>query len=903
MTFPPRLRFNITTKFAAYLLFIAVLPLSMVGVTSYISASYVIENQARNYSERIVHDQARYLDLQLRQSASLLDSLSNDDAIIDVMTLATTAENSYLNLVAQERVGANLNNYLDINGLVGILLLTQDGRFYYVGDTLTPPDIHDETKNRIINDPNLNEARIYWLGLQNNINSSSSYEQVITAVRPITRINLESGQNEILGYIIANYDPLQLEQTPNLNDSHEGLESNIIIVDSNNHIIYHSNTGLLGTTINTAFTAQLADNYGALTTIYDGQETLVSYHKSTESGWIILSLIPVNTLLQPARLIGLASLIVFGLSLSLAMGFAWLFNRDVVNPIRELTAGFKQSQEGPEKWHIRLKSQNRDEIGELIHWFNTFMESLQARAETEKALRDSEELYRLVFESVNDGLLIFDSSATAVLEVNTAVCEMFGYDEGTLLTHSPTDLFLPQEHAQFLAYLEKIKSGSQEMLTLTGRHQHGRDIALEIHGNVISFHNQHQILLVIRDITERLQAERAMRHTQKLESLGVMAGGIAHDFNNLLVAMLAQTSLAMRKLDLTHPARRHVQKAVNAADRAADLTRQMLAYSGQGHFEVTNINLNQLIQENVDLLHAALPKQIELSLALAPNLPAIRGDKGQLQQVIMNIVLNAAEAIEQEELGKVEIETYLDTIPPPTADNLRRQTHVELPATASGAHLVFAVTDNGCGMDEGTMARIFDPFFTTKFTGRGLGLAAVLGIVKGHGGTMRVNSKPSVGTRFELYFPLVQDRDTAVSALPTTAPLSHALPIDHHILIIDDETPVREVVADILSDANYHPLTAPNGQSGLNLLAQTPDVKLIILDYSMPGLNGLETLKRIRENHPYLPVILSSGYAQPADLSAMAQDEHVSFLMKPYTPIQLLTAVSEAMTTTSATSA
>lgn len=250
------------------------------------------------------------------------------------------------------------------------------------------------------------------------------------------------------------------------------------------------------------------------------------------------------------------------------------------------------------------------------------------------------------------------------------------------------------------------------------------------------------------DVTERLHTEEVLRQRQKAESLGLLAGGIAHDFNNLLVAMIGQASLALSRLEPQHPAFAHLQKGVKAAEKAAELTQQLLAYSGRGQFKVSLVSLNEIVQENITLFELLIRQQAQIKLTLASELPLIEADSHQIQQVMMNLVLNGAEAM-GERPGVIELKTEV----------VRLFSSLELSNTvvlAAGWYVVLQVQDNGQGMDENTLERIFDPFFTTKFTGRGLGLAAVQGIVRGHKGGLQVKSEVGRGTVFRLYLPVAQ---------------------------------------------------------------------------------------------------------------------------------------------------
>lgn len=387
--------------------------------------------------------------------------------------------------------------------------------------------------------------------------------------------------------------------------------------------------------------------------------------------------------------------------------------------------------------------------------------------------------------------------------------------------------------------------------------------------NVISF------VTTARDVTERRQAMRAMHRAQKLESLGILAGGIAHDFNNLLVAMLGQASLAQAHLAEQHPAHAHVSKVVQAAEQAASLTRQLLAYSGGGQFTVQPVRLNILIQESVELFKVALPKQIVLAFDLADGLPLIEADTGQLQQVLMNLLINAAEAI-GDQAGRIDVQTAVRRITEKDT-NFWRYTDQPL---APGNYVSLRVKDDGAGMEPENIVKIFDPFFTTKFTGRGLGLAAVLGIVRGHQGGLSVTSRPESGTVFELLLPTsmqtegshsqpeVTKEDTAVTGL---------------VLVIDDERAVREAVADILELEEIGVLTAASGDEGIALYrAHASEIDLVMLDLSMPGKSGRETFKALQALDPNVRIMLSSGYSEADATKGFASPPLVGFLQKPY---------------------
>ena len=389
---------------------------------------------------------------------------------------------------------------------------------------------------------------------------------------------------------------------------------------------------------------------------------------------------------------------------------------------------------------------------------------------------------------------------------------------------------------------------------------------------------------------QRMEAEfqtnqQALYRAQKMESLGVLASGVAHDFNNLLVGITGQAELAKVKLPPNSPARSHIDHAITAARRAAELIGHLFAYTGQNQPEVTAIELNELIKNNLMLFQAAIPKSIELVSDLFVPLPRVNGDRGQIQQVLMNLIINAAEAIGQNR-GKVTVETALTEI---TSLNWGQSMPTNEPLYP-GQYVVVTVKDNGSGMDADTLSKIFDPFFTTKFTGRGLGLASVLGIIRSHKGGIEIQSTPGVGTQFKIFIP---------AAIEEAAEVVDEHPIidedyDKLILIIDDEEFVRSAAAGMLRVKGFDVVTVDNGEDGVDFFRSCPEeVGLVLLDLSMPGMTGEETLAQLRAISPTTAVLLSSGYSQSTLPQRLKELGATGFIAKPYTSDQLHLAIRQ----------
>jgi PAS domain S-box-containing protein len=390
----------------------------------------------------------------------------------------------------------------------------------------------------------------------------------------------------------------------------------------------------------------------------------------------------------------------------------------------------------------------------------------------------------------------------------------------------------------------------------------------------------------------RLELERRLLHAQKLESLGVLAGGIAHDFNNLLMAVLGNLDLALEDLSPASPARASIENAVRASKRAADLTRQMLAYSGKGQFLVEDLDLSELVEENAHILKAAISKSVTLRLRLEPKLPPVQADAGQIQQVVMNLLTNASEAIGDRH-GTVTLTTGAQAC---DAKCLNRSRLEDKPAPGLFAWL--AVSDTGCGMDGQTKARLFDPFFTTKFRGRGLGMSAVLGIVRGHGGAIIVDSEAGRGTTVLVLFPASEApgasrrSEAAPGAVAEPAPSAPS----GRVLVVDDEDQVRTLCETMLRRAGYRTTAAADGEQALALFRQRPDdFDCVLLDLTMPRLDGMATFDAMRTIREDVRVILCTGYSEQAVTEEFGRRGLSGFIQKPYRLQQLRSEVARVL--------
>ena len=388
---------------------------------------------------------------------------------------------------------------------------------------------------------------------------------------------------------------------------------------------------------------------------------------------------------------------------------------------------------------------------------------------------------------------------------------------------------------------------------------------------------------------ERRDMERQLLHAQKLESLGVLAGGIAHDFNNLLMAIMGNLDVALQDIEAGADGRSFIDEAMRAARRASELTQQMLAYSGRGKFLVRPIDLGAVIEAHLPLFRTAVGGRVTLDLEIAPTLPTVLGDAEQIQQALINLLTNAADAI-GEEPGVVRIvvrDEHLDA--DALADN---QTFSPV---APGRFVTVSVLDTGCGMDAQTKARLFDPFFTTKFTGRGLGLPAVQGIMRGHKGGVFISSGPGSGSLVRLAFPASPAPTTSPSPLRSSAAGSAGAEPVGRVLVADDETAVALLCQRMLERMGYHVVCVQDGEAALSAFETAPqDFSCVLVDLTMPKVDGLTVARRIREIRGDIPVLVSSGYGRETAAAGIREVGASGFIQKPYTMRALRDAITRA---------
>ncbi len=633
---------------------------------------------------------------------------------------------------------------------------------------------------------------------------------------------------------------------------------------------------------------------------YAGARVLGAYRWNAPRQLALLVEMHAHEAFDPARqlvwtilFIGVAS------AVALAAGVN-LIARRVAQPILDVADAAARVAGGD--FEVAAPVTTRDEVGRLARSFNDMTARLRglydglnrqidATRRAYRAMEESQSLLLAVVDNTTNVILALDRDGRLLL-VNRRAELLFAVQRAEARGRTPAET-LPADVAAAVEAAARAALGGLAVVE--------RDVDLRLEGATHHYHLVGFALaepgqapfgagIVGVDLTERVRAEEEHRRleagvqqAQKLESLGLLAGGIAHDFNNILTAIVGGTSLALDDLGEDHPARPDLEQVVVAAERAAKLTRQMLAYAGRSSFALESFDLNSVIREMAELIAVSVPKSVRLAQDLAPDLPPVWADRTQVSQVVLNLVTNAAEATAARG-GLVLVHT-------------RKRARMALPLreyrfppSDAAGFVELMVEDDGAGMSAETMERMFDPFYSTKGSGRGLGLAAVLGIVRRAGGTLKVASRPGEGTTFTVLFPTGAGTVATVAAPLEPRALAHG---SGTVLVVDDEEPVRRLAQRTLERAGYTVLEAADGREAMAVFQREGErIAAVVLDVTMPVMGGAEAYRRMRDLGPPVPVIVSSGYDEQ-DTAAEFVGGGVEFLQKPYRPEQLLALLRE----------
>jgi two-component system, cell cycle sensor histidine kinase and response regulator CckA len=545
------------------------------------------------------------------------------------------------------------------------------------------------------------------------------------------------------------------------------------------------------------------------------------------------------------------------------------------------------------KWQLtQMGRKQMEELDALVNQRTAELRAANARltgevaerAAAEEALRRSEERFSKAFHSSPVPMAIQRPEGKACLDANISFLELVGASREAVLAGSTT--FWADESTPTVLRQELAARHAVRNLAATIRTTSDETREVLVAAENLELGNAPYHLLILQDITDRVRLENELRQAQKMEAVGRLAAGVAHDFNNILTVILGNTSTQLRNPRLDKKLTCSLTQVQRAAERATALTRQLLAYSRKQIIQRRPLALNEVVEQTVAMLRRLIGEHIALDMQLAPDLPPIFADPSNVEQVIMNLALNARDAMPDG--GKLTLAT--------TRVEIDKASRARNPESQLGPYICLAVKDTGYGMDAATVGRIFEPFFTTKDPGRGtgMGLATVYGVLKQHGGWIEVDTAPRRGTSIRAFFPLSKEGFVAASAKSESLPIESTPINDTTILVVEDEEMLREFVSEALGTFGYHVLSAANGRDALNVWAEHRDkIDLLLTDVVMPeSISGRQLAHTLIQDKPNLKVIFTSGYSSELFESEFEREKEHLFLAKPYLPDRLAQTVA-----------
>jgi PAS domain S-box-containing protein len=633
----------------------------------------------------------------------------------------------------------------------------------------------------------------------------------------------------------------------------------------------------------------------------EGKRLITAAVRLSAMPWLVVVQIPRDSALLPARrflftIIGIAVLLLLA-----GVAAAWRLSRQITEPLAEIASAAEDFATG--NYARRVAVVRHDELGSMASAFNGMAEKVETASRdtmlreqelraTNRELRESEERYRQLVELSPEAIVVHRDGI--ILFVNPAAIRLFGNGSDTGFTgRALLDFVPPVDRDSVWARVQQVQTNGQAtpLVERTLRRVDGTSVDVETAGLPFILDGEPAVLTLIRDVTQRKRLEGQIRQAQKMEAIGQLAGGVAHDFNNLLTVIMSYSGLLMSNVDANSDFGRDLGEIKSAAERAAGLTHQLLAFSRRQVLQPQILDVTALTRRLEAMLRRLLREDIELVTMFEPSLDPVSADPGQIEQVIINLAVNAGDAMPQG--GRLVIETSrveLDDESP------------MLPAGAApGPFVVLAVSDTGHGMDEAVRSKIFDPFFTTKEPGKGtgLGLSTVYGIVQQSGGSISVYSEPGIGTTFKVYLPRAVPDDSPRSTPTSRPPIASG---SETVLLVEDDAGVRAAAQRVLERAGYTVLLASTGAEALEVIERHgASVGVVLTDLVMPEMGGRELADHLNVRWPQTKIVFMSGYTEDAASRASVLAPGALFLDKPFTPETLARKVRGALHGESAT--
>ena len=885
---------SIKYKFLIYMLLISILPLIILGSISYTTSNSIITQDAKKASKQNLTLEKQYTDLIMEDVESLIANISGIEDIKNSMLIKPSETNDYTKLLTQVQISDILSGYINLKGLVSIDIFSDLGAHYHIGDTLNFQQVDTSLKNKIYKQALASSKTVTWLGIEDNVNTTSTYKKVITATKVIKTIDPVTMKEKALGLILVNYDVNVFNSHFNANEN----DSFYVLIDNKNRIISHPNINYTGKVINDKnLLSKLTESNGSFTGNLNIDEMikgkmLVTYEKFEKSDWTLINFLPTNTIAMKISRIRNIIFIALFICLILLALIGFLSSKQILQPVKKITSLFKDIEKGTIDLNLRLDVGTDDEIGELVKWFNTFIESLANKKKTDQELFKSREKYRLVINSIKEVIFQTDINGNWTL-LNPAWTEITGFS---------VEESIGQNFLQFTTPADKINNEFYRLITfreveynrftLSFTIKDGTKRCIEVFARLTLDETNHFIGTsgTLNDVTERKLAETEMikareeaiaANSAKSEFLANMSHEIRTPLNAIIgmTDLILDTPLSSEQASKTLVVRDAGHLLLSVINDILDFSKIEASKMILSPYE---FNVNSIISNITVILSVkAKEKLLKIETYVDPEIPLLYGDADKLSQIIMNLISNAIKFTEK---GCIKVSANINEI------------------HTNAVVLLIKVTDQGIGISKEAQSNLFNPFIqadsstTRKYGGTGLGLSISKKLVEILQGTISLSSRLGSGSTFS--FTAVFEKSQISKMLNSENNTNKKdelnsdleIPKDTTILLVEDNITNQKLALLQLKKLGLIIKLASNGQEAVDIVFKN-NFSLILMDCQMPILDGFEATKKIREiekaNGGHVPIIAMTANAMQSDKEKCLEAGMDDYISKPVKVAQL----------------
>ncbi len=880
---------SIKFKFLIYFLLISIAPLTILGSISYKSSNAIIKDEGKQSAEQNILIEKQYTDLIMEEVESLIANISGIDDIKNSLLVKPEDRSDYNKLVTQVQISNILSGYINLKGLLSIDIFSNLGGYYHIGDTLDFQEANATLKDTIYKEVQDSSKTVVWTGIEDNVNSNSTYKKVITAAKIIKTIDSKTMVEKPLGIIMVSYDVNVLYD--HFNQNTDGAY--YLLIDSKNRIISHPDSSYIGQkTTNKNFLSKISGNKGSFTDVLNIDKTLhgsmlVTYQKFDKSDWTLINFLPISTITDKTAQIRNTILLTLSICLALVIIVEVFNSRQVLQPVEKITSLFKDIKDGTIDLNFRLKEKSNDEIGELVKWFNTFLESLADKKRTEEELLYSREQYRLVVNNIKEVIFQTDVHGNWIF-LNPAWMEITGFSIEESLGKNYLKFVYTEDREKIIDLFKPLISNEKDYCRFSIRYviKDGGYRWIEIFTRLTLNDEGHFIGAsgTLNDITERRLAEIEMSKAKEEaiaanRSKSDFLANMSHEIRTPMNAIVGMTELLL-DTPLNQEQQSYAVVVRDAGNLLLNVINDILDFSkieaGKLVLNPYVFNLKEVVTNIVEILSIkAKDKDLPLLYSVEEGIPNLYGDADRLRQILMNLISNSIKFTEK---GKIDIIT-----------SLREESDKDVT-------ILIEVIDTGIGVSEEAQNKLFNPFIqadgstTRKYGGTGLGLSISKKLVEMMNGKIQIRSKEGLGSNFSftVVFEKAKAMEPLTSEIETTKnpveTINTEKPLNSLILLVEDNLTNQKLAQIQFKKLGLKIKIVNNGKEAVEEVFKD-DYAIVLMDCQMPLLDGFEATKLIREientRGGHIPIIAMTANAMQGDKEKCLDAGMDDYISKP----------------------